>query len=174
MTTQMKLIIPLLDSHLTKEDVSPEAGFIDAYACDKNRPWMTNEIFLMYSKKDTLQYRLTEHKLCHLDSLAHTRVIYVNKQPYIIYALSIIDLDIKNLLKGLRHTKISSHLRFVQFWGSTDDLVNRYLACPNEVISTQIASVPEEDYLESLDSAFHRKNKGLSVEMTPKPLLYSF
>jgi hypothetical protein len=33
----MKLIIPLLDPNLTKEDLSEEAGFVDAYLYDINQ-----------------------------------------------------------------------------------------------------------------------------------------
>ena len=48
MSLQMKLIIPLLDKSLTKEDISPEAGFVDAYNYDINRPALENCVFLMY------------------------------------------------------------------------------------------------------------------------------
>ena len=48
MSTQIKLIIPLLDPNLTKEDLSEEAGFVDGYLYDINRPSLCDNVFLMY------------------------------------------------------------------------------------------------------------------------------
>ena len=49
MSTQMKLIVPLLDDNITADTISEEAGFIDAYTWNKNEPYIDNCIFLMFS-----------------------------------------------------------------------------------------------------------------------------
>lgn len=142
----MKLIIPLLSKELTKEDVSQEAGFVDAYSYDKNRPSIENCIFLMYDTRvKTSQFGLTEYKLSNLPELRSKKVCTIDNKQYLVYAIVVLDTDIKNLLKGLRHTKTSSYTRFVQFWGTTDGMVNRYIVCPTEAFAYGQTSVPEED-----------------------------
>jgi hypothetical protein len=152
MSLQMKLIIPLLDKEITKEDLSPEAGFIDAYSYDINRPAIENCIFLMYdadSRTDEANRRYGKFE--KLSTLRSSKVIYVDKKAYIVYAFVIIDTDIKNLLKGVRHTKNASYLRFVQFWGTGDGVVNHYLLVPTTCFNYEARSVPEEDYRPTLD-----------------------
>ena len=42
------MIIPLIDESFTTDDFSKEAGFIDAFDTDINKPYLDNHIFLMY------------------------------------------------------------------------------------------------------------------------------
>lgn len=170
MTLQMKLIIPLLDKSLTKEDISPEAGFFGAYNADINKPYYDNCIFLMYTTDmSNTQARLTEYKLRKLESIAHRYLVYINKICYRVYAFSIVNTDIKHLLQGMRHFKTDSYLRFVQFWGITDGLVNHYLTCPNVHIEHEVVSIPEEDYNPTLEEVI-KNRKGLNVPYgAPRP-----
>ena len=147
MSLQMKLIIPLLDKEITKEDLSPEAGFIDAYNYDMNRPSLDNCIFLMYdANKRTEKANKRFQKFEKLSTIRSHITIYVNNKPYSVYAFVIINHDIWNLLKGLRHTKTSSYSQFVQFWGASDGAVNRYIVRPTEPFNYEVHSVPEADY----------------------------
>lgn len=151
MSTQMKLIIPLLSDKLDIKDISTESGFVDAFSYDINRPSITNCIFLMYDAKcKNSQFGMTDYKLRNLPECRSKKISTINGKPYAIYAIVIMDNDIKNLLKGLRHTKTSSYTRFVQFWGATDGMVNRYIVCPTEAFACQATSVPEEDYMPTL------------------------
>ena len=147
MSLQMKLIIPLLDKEITKEDLSIEAGFIDAYNCDINRPALDDCIFLLYdANKHTEASNKRFSKFEKLKTIRSHKIIYVNNKPCSVYAFVIINNDIRNLLKGLRHTKTSSYTRFVQFWGADDGVVNRYIVFPTEPFNYEARSVPEADY----------------------------
>lgn len=155
----MKLIIPLLDKKLTREDISPETGFVDAYNCDINRPALDNCIFLMYDASTrTKESNRRYGKFEKLDTIRSSKIIYVDKKAYIVYAFVIINTDIKNLLKGLRHSKTSSYTQFVQFWGATDGVVNRYLLIA-EPFYYGTHSVPEADYQPSLGDVREMKNE---------------
>lgn len=156
----MKLIIPLLDKEITKEDLSLEAGFIDAYNYDINRPTLENCIFLMYDATSrTKEANDRYYKFSKLNTIRSCKTIYINKKPYFVYAFVIIDTDIKNLLKGLRHTKTSSYSHFIRFWGATDGLVNQYIVCPTMLFNYEQHSVPEADYQYSLDEICKEKNE---------------
>lgn len=162
----MKLIIPLLSKELTMADISKDAGFIDAFSHDKNRPSIENCIFLMYDAGiKTKQAGLTRQKLSDLPELRSKKITVIDNVYYLVYAIVILDKDIKNLLQGLRHTKTSSYTRFVQFWGATDGMVNRYIVCPTEQFAFGQTSVPEEDYRPTLaDKRKKARAPGLVLE----------
>lgn len=160
----MKLIIPLLDKNLTKEDISPEAGFIDAYNYDINRPALEDCVFLMYDASTrTPQSNKRYGKFEKLNTIRSSKIIRVNKKTYLVYAFVVLDTDIKNLLKGLRHTKSSSYVSFVQFWQATDGVVNRYIVNPAEPLDYQARSVPEEDYNPSLSEIRDKNERRVPV-----------
>ena len=94
-----------------------------------------------------------------LNTIRSCKTIYINKKPYIVYAFVIIDTDIKNLLKGLRHTKTSSYTSFIRFWGATDGLVNRYIVCPATLFNYEQHSVPETDFQFSLAEIRKEQNE---------------
>ncbi len=66
----MKLMIPLLDKNIRKEDLTKEAGFVDAYVFDKNRPAIDNCIFLMYDlSKTTKETGQREHHFANCTNI---------------------------------------------------------------------------------------------------------
>ena len=161
MSLQMKLIIPLLDDEITKEDISPEAGFIDAYNYDINRPSLEDCIFLMYDetcRTDAANKRY--YKFSKLKTIRSRKTICVNKHPYIIYTFVVTNTDLHNLLKGMRHTKTASYTRFVQFWSASDGMVNRYVLFPMTDFNYERHSVPEADYQYTLEDVREEQNKG--------------
>lgn len=147
MSTQMKLIIPLLDKSIKKEYLSQRAGFVNAFTWDKNKPYIDNCIFLMYER--TSKDPLSQERAFVFSGLASLYKMYcirVKGKVYIIYAISIINKDIHNFLQGFRHSDHNTFIRILQFWDGSDINVLKYLnkslldyACSGE-------SVPEEDY----------------------------
>ena len=57
-----KLIIPLLDDNITREDVSPNSGFVGIYTEDINKPYLDNHIFLLYDSEVNTIEAMNRHK----------------------------------------------------------------------------------------------------------------
>lgn len=166
MSTQMKLIIPLLDDKFTSFIVSDKAGFINAYTWNKNKPYIDNCIFLMYDatiiNKDT---QLRDHIIYNSPNLYKKENVIINKHYYTIYAICIIDSDIKEFLQGLRHKKTVSASKIMSFWGGKDEKVNKYLMGILSSYTCTGESVPEEDYEEPRNGGFHKRQnpEGLKI-----------
>ena len=151
MSTQMKLIIPLLDGSITKDDITQEAGFVDAYNVDKNKPGNDNCIFLMYDceKHGNKAYNRTV-KFSKLKNLKSSRIIRVDNHPYILYTFTITNIDIKQFRKGLHWKSYKTFNRLVSFWGPRESDVHDALMFTWKPYDISYESVPEEDYLEEL------------------------
>ena len=165
MSTQMKLIIPLLDESIKREYLTEEAGFVNAYTWDKNNPYIDNCIFLMYKTPPTT--KLSKERaftLSGLKTLYKMYYINANNYYYLIYAISIIDKDVKQFLKGLRHTKQSTFSRILQFWGGDDLQVLKYLNHNLSSYTCTGESVPEEIVNLTLSEYKQQKNpQGLVI-----------
>ena len=150
MSTQMKLIIPLLDPNIIKDDLSEEAGFVDAYLYDVNRPSLVDNVFLMY-KADTEDKKAVsrEERFKESPYIRSKTFIHINDVCYIIYAFNILSNDIRLLKKGLPVSTIKSNSRILSFWKGSDDLVNKAILWTSEPYSVQTESVPEADYYPS-------------------------
>lgn len=150
MSTQMKLIIPLLDPNITKDDLSEEAGFVDAYCYDINRPSLIDNIFLMY-KADTNNKKavLREEKFNNSKYIRSKKFIKVNDVDYIIYAFTIINNDIRMLKRGLPLSTIKNYSKILSFWEGKDENVNKAMLWTSEPYSVQTEQVPEADYYPS-------------------------
>ena len=165
MSTQMKLIIPLLDPNIKKEYFTEEAGFVNAYTWDKNNPYIDNCIFLMYNTPpETSLSKERAFVLSGLKTLYKMYYIKSDNRCYLIYAITIVDSDIRNLLKGLRHTKSSSFSRILQFWRGEDLQVLKYLNKNLTSYTCTGEGVPEEDYDLTLSEYKTQKNpQGLEI-----------
>ena len=147
MSTQIKLIIPLLDPNITKDDLSEEAGFIDGYLYDINRPSLTDNIFLMY-KADTSDIKAVrrDEKFKESPFLRSKKHIYVKGTCYIIYAFVILNNDIRLLKRGLPMSTIKNCYRILSFWEGKDSQVNKAMLWTTEPYSVQLEQVPEADF----------------------------
>ena len=155
----MKLIIPLLDKCITKEDLSKEAGFVDAYVFDKNRPYIEDCIFLMYDiSKPTKEAGIREHHFYNCTNLYNTKVSYIDGVPYKIFAFKIIDKDVRDLYNGFKPKKYTNVVRILSFWRGYDNDVNKtMLTNKPERISRDWKTIPEYDYLPSPQMGFGKK-----------------
>lgn len=156
LTTQMMLIIPLLDESLIKEDISEATGFVGAYMYDINRPSLQDCIFLMYRTDTTGPASCnTAHKLRHLKTIRSIKRTKIKDVLYTIYAFPIINNDVKRFKKGLSCGTTKSVNRILQFWGvdcpSTVSNVLFWGWLPYEM---SVDTIPEEDYQPNLDEIY--------------------
>lgn len=148
MSLQMKLMVPLLDNNLIKEDLTESAGFVDAYVFDKNRPYIDNCIFLMYDmSKMTEESGKREQRFTKCTNLHSTKVEYIGGKPFKIFAFKIIGKDVKNLFNGYKPKQYNNVVRILSFWRGYDDDVNKIMLINKpERISRDWKVLPEYDY----------------------------
>ena len=150
MSTQIKLIIPLLDPSITKDDLSEEAGFVDGYLYDTNRPSLVDNIFLMYNANTSdIKAVRREEKFKNSPYLKSKKLINIDDKCYIIYAFTIINNDIRLLKRGLPLSTIKNSNRILSFWEGKDSSVNKAMLWTTEPYSLQLEQVPEADYYPS-------------------------
>lgn len=157
MSLQMKLIVPLLDDNLVREDFDEKNGFRGVFMHDKNRPYLDNHLFLLYdisnpSKENyNREVRFTKHT-----NIYNTKVVYIDGKAYKIYAYPRINSDIKKILKDrVRPEFIKSSIKIMKFWRLGDDAVNTFLL-GNGVkrLTPDWKSVPEYDYIPDDDDSW--------------------
>ena len=155
----MKLIIPLLDENITKEDLTKESGFVDAYVFDKNRPYIDNCIFLVYDiSKPTKETGAHEHRFYKCTNIHNTHVAFINGKSYKIVAFKMIGKDIKSLYNGFKPKEYCNTMRILSFWRGYDEDVNKTMLINKpERISRDWKTIPEYDYLPEPQMGFGRK-----------------
>lgn len=153
MSTLMKLIIPLLDDNITKEDVSDEAKFVDGFLLDRNRPTLDNHVFLMYKCDISTTTALDRNdKFKDLQSLYSSKVFYFNQIPYKIYTFPRVNPAIRRILSGEAPRLYKDASRILKFWKGEDEDVNRILLYGLEELIKRVdkesmnATLPEKDY----------------------------
>lgn len=148
MSTMYKMIIPLLNDCLKKEDFSEEAGFTDAFSMDINRPYLDNHIFLMY-RFDTKESTWFRNKR-FMDSgmVQNRKLIRINNTCYIVYAIPIINNQVKRIHKGLNVSTYDDKMKIVKFWNFEEGDVNTQMFKPGATFNYEHKTIPEEDYNE--------------------------
>lgn len=148
MSTYLKILIPLLDPVLKKEDLTKESGFVDAYVFDKNRPYIENSVFLMYDLSvvgDIPNER--EYRMRSCKNVSGTLIEFIDGKAYKIYTFPLIGADIKKVFKGFKPTSIEGANRVLGFWYGTDSSVNMTML-DRSVTKMYLdwKTVPEFDY----------------------------
>lgn len=145
MSKLTKIIIPLIDDNISKDDISEDTGFIDAYTEDINRPFLDSHIFLMYNWEDKKSTKVF-YKFRSISSFYGYKIIYLNGKAYIVYTFTSNSL-INRLKRGIAILRDVNKQRILQFWQFTDpwitlNVMRGTIACdpPQDVL-------PEEDYL---------------------------
>ena len=171
MSTQMKLIVPLLDNCITKEDLTPESGFVDAYVFDKNRPYIEDCIFLMYDiSKPTKETGKHEHRFHNCTNLHSIKVVNIGGKPYKIFAFKMIGKDVKDLYKGFKPKDYNNVVHILSFWRGYDEDVNKAMLINKpERLSCDWKTIPEYDYLPGPQMGFGKKEGGT---LAKEPRLY--
>lgn len=147
MSLNYKLLIPLLDSNLTKEDLSSEAGFVEAYSHNINKPWLLSQIFLLYEDKDTKDSHMRMVHFQENEYVHSVEFVKIDSKPYTIYTMSIPN---KSLLKILSNSFIltdEQKIKIGLFWMFSDIEINSYLTNPLYTMKPfENKSLPEIDF----------------------------
>lgn len=163
MSLQYKLIIPLLDEHITLEDLSLTVGFMNAYTEDINHPYMDNHIFLLYSNEIMTSKSIEcQKKLAKLSTLYSRRNLRIKGHSYCSFAFPAHSKTINQLKHGIGYLTTEEKCRINKFWKGTDDEVSNYLMDNDNFLSFESVShvIPEEDYV---PSRFSDEKTGLSI-----------
>lgn len=165
MSTQLKCIIPLIDSTLNLKDISEETGFVDAYIYDQNRPALEQCCFLMYDAKTrTIESMKRAMKLKKMPLLRSIKHVASGKRMYIVYTFQFFDPVSRYIFKG-RIPKDEYAMRITKFWNGTEDDVNECLTSSTKhSIPIDTSSVPEENYIPTIqDYREYRRKKRVVV-----------
>lgn len=166
-----KLLIPLLDSHLTKEDVSPEAGFFGCYTEDPDKPY--NEgVFLLYDDSiRTSQSVKTWNKLYASKTKAKEYFKRINNHTYRVYYFPLFNLGIKQILNGHRPTNTSDKTVIGLFWRYEDGQINKFLCMPAETFGNEPIVMPCSDYRVSRNELVQQRETKVVIPTTKASLL---
>lgn len=147
MSTQIKLIIPLLDENITKNDFSKESGFVNAYVYNKNKPDLLSHLFLLYDGENrTYEKAKIIEKFSKLKSLYSQKAMWIGGHYYLLYTLTLIGKKMRDLLQGIPSFEEEDVVKTLKFWNLEENDVNRILLGIDPSLSTDDTSVPEEDY----------------------------
>lgn len=147
MSTQIKLILPLLDEDITKDDFTEKSGFVNGYIYNKNQPSLLSHLFLLYDAENrTYDKALTFEKLRKLKSLYSWKSMRIGGHSYILFTVNIISPKTKKLLKGIPSFEKDDVTKSLSFWNLKEDDVNCVLLGINPLLRIDNTSVPEEDY----------------------------
>ena len=147
MSTSLKLIIPLTLYPITLSMLSKEAGFVEAFTNDINKPWLEDRIFLMYEfDMSTKEKAIRFEKMRSMGLKPYKYKI--KNQWYHIYAIPYVN-------KGAIASKIWEFMRIyepddlykiVTFWKNTDKELTKLLFTSTlNHIRFEKSNVPEED-----------------------------
>lgn len=149
MSYHLKFIIPLLDEEITMNDLSPSAGFVDAYTDDINRPYLDRHIFLLYiNTLDTKDAYNRTKKFSTLKSLYNIIDVRIKGVLCKLYAFCITNPAINSITKNAFMLSDSDKLKILRFWKTTDDDINEFFVknIDTKIHSFNKVSVPEWDY----------------------------
>lgn len=150
MSMSLKLMIPLISNTLTKNDLSKEAGFVEAYTDDVNKPYLDHHIFLMYDYFSNTAAKFRRMKKFQKDKAAHSEMIYkIEGKLYSVYVYPI-KASSANLKAGrIAYTGLDKS-KIINFWGYEDKEVIKYLSNPYNISHRYEPSyVPEIDQEET-------------------------
>lgn len=149
MSYHLKFIIPLLDEEITIDDLSPNAGFVDAFTDDINRPYLDRHIFLLYiNTLDTKEAYDRTIKFKSLKSLYNAIDVRIKGVLCKVYAFCITNPAINYIVKNVFMLNDSDKLRILQFWKTTDSDINEFFIKSIDTVLHNFnrCSVPEWDY----------------------------
>ena len=167
MSTTYKFIIPLLNENITLKDISNQAGFVDIYSEDINRPYLDNHIFLMYDMSTTKEAFETNIKLKSMKNLYNVYNIKINNNSYTLYAFTITSKSIKNIKRNAFSFSDKEKMRIFAFWNFTD--INAFMLNPMSLLRICFVSkvVPEEDYIPSCELVYDEESGALQYRNVP-------
>lgn len=143
-------MVPLCDSNITWQDLTVEAGYVNAYTTDKNRPYLEDKVFLVYKSNVNTKESLERFiKFSHLETVHTIRYVKINKKHYTIYCFSNPKYikDIKYLRNMGKPLTTKASLDIYKFWNNVPvpDLDDRLFSSYYKLGDFIEAEIPEED-----------------------------
>ena len=152
MNNLMKLALPLLNDSLKLEDIQEDSGFVEAYFEDKNRPFLYQNLFLMYDPRSNgKNVAHCLYKLSKLDNLYNTRVVYIKGKAYYVYTFTT-NKTIELLKDGQIILNTHQKERILKFWEFKDAWVTNNILLGAMFENPEKLELPEEDYRPDLVS----------------------
>lgn len=148
MTLSEKLLIPLLDTELTLDDISTQAGFVDIFNVDLNNPDETGSVYLVYLMSIcSKQSHKTKNKLKDMKNLSWWHRASIQNMFFRVYKFPLYNFSLKTISEGINALTDDDKRRINSFWKNTDDEVTDFLlGIKNETdIDVRVNSLPEED-----------------------------
>jgi len=165
-----KLIIPLLDNSITKNNLSTKAGFVDAFSADINRPYLDNHIFLLYAYNVLTNEAFdTYKKLKSAKGLYGVYKFKIKGIPFIMFAFTITNKTIKNIMSGAVALSDVEKMRVFAFWNLQDSDINRYMLNSTYAWNSKFVNnvIPEEDYQPDTEIFWDKKSGALQYRSVP-------
>lgn len=161
MQLQFKIIIPLIDPNISKEDLSPEAGLIDVYSSDINRPWLDHHIFLLYEDKPTKESKHREVHFIHNSHIWTTKIVTICDKVYTLYTACIQSNELFKFYESYGHLTFGQRAFLFLFWD--DPEVTDFAEFPVIKIPFQNKVVPE---IKARDESWilEHESVGLSID----------
>ena len=147
----MKLAIPLLNANIKLADIKDDSGFVDAYFEDKNRPYLTDHVFLMYDnnvKGENVAKRFS--KLSKLNSCYGTSIVKIKDKYYTVYTFTI-NPTVRNLRAGNILLSVAQKQKILDFWDHKDSWVTNNVLLGTMYEHPEPSILPEEDYVPDWD-----------------------
>lgn len=169
MNAAYKLIIPLLDKNLTLEDISPEAGFVDIFSEDINKPYLDNHIFLLYDLTNTSAKAYSRNKKLESSEYLYDKyIITISGNEFMVYVF-VASRTIKNIKRNVFVFTNEEKMRIYTFWNFTDVDINKFLLDPLYFLSIRFVNsvIPEQDYKASCELAYDEKSGALQYRNVP-------
>jgi len=146
MSNLMKLAIPLLNPNITIKDIEGSSGFVDAFFEDKNKPSLTDHLFLMYdTNAKSKDVATCFYKLNKFTNRYSTRIARINGKPYTVYCFTI-NRVIKLLRDGNIMLSLEQKKRILDFWDHKDPWITNNVLLGTMYEHPEPSILPEEDY----------------------------
>lgn len=154
MSNLLKIAIPLLNDKLTLEDIDEKNGFVGAYFDDKNRPSLTNHLFLLYDAEcKEKEFANVLYKLNNLDNKYSNKVIHINEKPYFVYTFTV-NKTINHLRDGNIFLSDKQKQDVLKFWNWKDAWIANNVLLGALYEHPEESTLPEEDYAPDLFDAY--------------------
>ena len=159
MSTSLKLILPLTLYPITLSMLSKEAGFVDAFTNDINRPWLEDRIFLMYEFDMSTKEKAIRFEKMRRMGLKPYKYKIKNKW-YHVYAIPYKNSGViaSRIWEFMRIYDTDDLYKIMVFWKNTDKELTKLLFVSSLThIRFEKTNVPEEDGPEE-------EHDGLTIE----------
>lgn len=162
MSLQYKMIVPLLDKTITKEDLSSKQ-FAGIYNTNMNMPQLTNHIFLLFEYKLGSESVSRDSRFLKSPNLYKSEFVTINKKNYVLYTFCILNSNIYRIMDNSMALDAKTLLDIYKYWEFKDEDINRYAIHQRIEKLFKDNDVPEYDYQPDWEDLFKTKKAGLSI-----------